>query len=178
MFDEENLISLAIFLSFCLSVHNTYVLFSQYFFAKFSHYFFSRIFCIIFLQNFRIIFSLTFALVFLRNFRFFAKQIEVKFCEKTESSRIFWSEWNAKIYFFCEKCKIFAKRFFLFTGNLILGTLWQIFTGNKSYNNTASSYQILFIVYICIMFWFYLLKAAKLNKSSTPGGSDSSKTEI
>jgi len=25
MFDEENLISLAIFLSFCLSVHNTYV---------------------------------------------------------------------------------------------------------------------------------------------------------
>ena len=57
MFDEENLISLATFLSFCLSVHNSYVhflhyifkkfshffaKFSHYFFAKFSHYFFTR----------------------------------------------------------------------------------------------------------------------------------------
>ena len=31
MFDEENLIQLAIFLSFCLSVHNTYVQFLHYF---------------------------------------------------------------------------------------------------------------------------------------------------
>ena len=108
MFDEENLISLAIFLSFCLSVHNTYVLFSQYFFAKFSHYFFSRIFCIIFLRNFRIIFSPTFALVFLRNF-----------AKKTKVLAFFASERNAKIYFFCEKCEIFVKRFFFFTGNLI-----------------------------------------------------------
>ena len=56
MFDEENLISLAIFLSFCLSVHNTYVqpwfweerifLWTNHkfshFFAKFSHNFFSE----------------------------------------------------------------------------------------------------------------------------------------
>ena len=38
MFDEENLISLAIFLSFCLSVHNTYVqpwLWGYVFFATF-----------------------------------------------------------------------------------------------------------------------------------------------
>ena len=73
MFDEENLISLTIFLSFCLSVHNTYVqpwlwgyvFFAKIvvffriifnFFAKFSR-FFSRIFRIIFFsRNFRIIF--------------------------------------------------------------------------------------------------------------------------
>jgi len=53
MFDEENLISLAIFLSFCPFTHNyepanykkKSFKFSHYFFAKCSHYFFRKILC-------------------------------------------------------------------------------------------------------------------------------------
>ena len=83
-------------------------IFAIFFREIFSLFFFD------FLRNFRLIFSLTFALVFLRNFRFFAKQIEVKFCEKTESSRIFWSEWDAKIYFFLRKMQNFRETIYLF----------------------------------------------------------------
>jgi len=116
MFDEENLISLATFLSFCLSVHNTYVHFLHYFFKKFSRnfhtllfreifaLFLSRIFRIIFSQDFRI-FSEIFAISISRTFRpFFAKQIEAR------KFAIFASERNAKMKpktKFCEKCKIF-----------------------------------------------------------------------
>ena len=97
MFDEENLISQAIFLSFCLSVHKTYVQprlwgffcpnlcvfslilvffskFSYYFFAKFSHYFFRKIFTF-FREIFAFSISQKFRSIFSRNFRiiFFAK---------------------------------------------------------------------------------------------------------
>ena len=144
-------------------------IFSLFFFANFLHYFFAEFSHNIF-ANFRISIFAKFSL--------FCETDWSEILRKNRKFSYFLERMKCENIFFCEKCKIFAKRFIFFTGNLILGTLWQIFTGNKSYNNTASSYQILFIVYICIMFWFYLLKAAKLNKSSTPGGSDSSKTEI
>ena len=90
MFDEENLISLAIFLSFCPSTyvhpnpanHETAnsrknILNHPYFFAKFSHDFF-RLFCEIF------VFSIS------RTFRiFFAKQIEEKVREKNRKCSYF-----------------------------------------------------------------------------------------
>ena len=72
MVDEENLISLAIFLSFCLSVHNTYVqpwLWGYVFFANifvfFSHNF----------HFFREIFFFFFALFFLEIFALFFREI-------------------------------------------------------------------------------------------------------
>ena len=78
MFDEENLISLAIFLSFCLSVHNTYVqprLWGYVFFAKTFVLF--RI-ILFFSRNFRIFY-------FAKISYFFAKQIEAKFREKNQN---------------------------------------------------------------------------------------------
>ena len=130
MFDEENLISLAIFLSFCLSVHSTYVqqrlwvyvFFAQIFvffriififLAKFSFYFFPK-----FSPYLREIFALFFAKIshyfiriFSRNFRifYFAKQIEAKFREEAKIFAFFAIERNAKTKRNGRKKKMFAK---------------------------------------------------------------------
>ena len=72
MFDEENLISLAIFLSFCQSVHNTYVqpwLWGYVFFAKFP--LFREIFVLFFREIFALFFREIFALFFRETFAFF-----------------------------------------------------------------------------------------------------------
>ena len=117
-----------------LSVRPQYIrsIFAIFFREIFSLFFFD------FLRNFRLIFSLTFALVFLRNFRFF--------CE-TDWSEILWKNRKfshflranemRKYIFFLGKMRNFRETINLFflSGNLILGTLWQIFTGNKPYNN-------------------------------------------
>ena len=44
--------------------------------------------------------------------------------------------------------------------------------------NHVKILRIIFKSFLFYPFSYYLLKAAKLNKSSTPGGSDSSRTEI
>ena len=99
MFYEENLISFGFFLSFCLSVHNTYVqpwLWGYVFFAKIFVFF--RIIFIFFAK-----FSL----------HFFAKQIEAKFTQnfakKAKIFAFFVSERNAKTKRNGRKKKNFAK---------------------------------------------------------------------
>ena len=76
MFDDKNLILPAIFLSFCLSVHNTYAQ------PRFSHYFIRKIFALFLSPNLCIIY-------FAKMLHLFAKQTEAKFREKSENVHIF-----------------------------------------------------------------------------------------
>ena len=74
MFDEENLISLAIFLSLCLSIHNTYFFFCEifalffakcsHFCVKFSHFLFLEVFSLFFREVF--VFSISQKFAFFR----------------------------------------------------------------------------------------------------------------
>ena len=91
MFDEENLILLAILLSFC--------------------------------EIFALFYRKIFALFFRKILHFFAKQIQAKFRGKEKCFHFLgankmrkWSEMVVKKKF-CEKCNIFAKRFFIFAEN-------------------------------------------------------------
>ena len=119
MFDEENLISLATFLSFCLSVHNTYVhflhyifkkfahffaKFSHYFFAKFSHYFYHEIFALFFHKIFAF-FSEIFAISISRTFRpFLRNRLKRKNSQFSRANEMRKMQPKTK---FCEKCEIF-----------------------------------------------------------------------
>ena len=126
MFDEENLISLAIFLSFCLSVHNTFITYTfnhdyeaMYCFPKFVCFFriifiFSRNLFIIILRKF----SHYFFRIYSRNFcifyfakisHFFAKQIEAKKAKFFAFSRANEMRKRSEM--------VANKNFFLFAGN-------------------------------------------------------------
>ena len=111
LFDEENLLFQANFLSLCLSVHNTcstmtmrlcifhkiFVFFRMIliFFAKFSFYFFSK-FLHYFLWNFRIIFHF-FAFSISWKFRIFSRnRLKRNFANKAKNLAFFVSELNAK----------------------------------------------------------------------------------
>ena len=87
-----------------LSVRQQYIC-STIFFAKFSFLFFS--------QNFRFIFSQNFLIIF---FALFAKQIEVKFREKSENFRIFLERTKCNCEAKWSRKKKFL-RFFPFAGN-------------------------------------------------------------
>ena len=118
MFDEENLISLAIFLSLCLSIHNTYFFCEIFalFFAKCSH------FCVkfshfLFLEVFSLFFREVFVFSISQKFAFF---------RETDSSKIPRKKQNFSHFSLAnemQKCRdmmakfFFSKRFFLFAGN-------------------------------------------------------------
>ena len=102
MFDEENLISLAIFLSFCLFVHNTFVqpwLWGYVFFSKFlcflhNFHFFREIFVLFFREIFAIFFSRNFWIFY------FAKISHFLF---SGNFRVFRAQNGRKIFFFSKK---------------------------------------------------------------------------
>ena len=116
MFDEENFISLAIFLSFCrphtpmtISQKNKNTVFFAKFSGFFSHNFlFCQIFALVF-RFLRCIFFAKFLHYFLRNFRifYFAKISYFSRNRLKEKFRI-----RGEIF-----RKIFAKWFFLFAAN-------------------------------------------------------------
>ena len=134
MFDEENLISLTIFLSFCPS---TYVHpnpasheLANYKKESFKWTIFFREIFVFFLHNFRFLYEIfaSFFSHYFAKFRisyfakislFLAKQIKAKFREKNEHFPIFGertkceneAKWS-RTKNFRGKCEIFAKRFF------------------------------------------------------------------
>ena len=121
MFDEENLISLATFLSFCLSVHNSYVHLLHYFFKKFSH-FFREIFTLVFREIFALFFhkifaffSEIFAISISRTFRpFLRNRLKPKNSQFSRAKEMRkWSEMVAKD-------KIFRKMWNLLKGQNFL----------------------------------------------------------
>ena len=112
MFDEENLISLAIFLSFCLSVHNTYVLFSQYFFAKFSHYFFREFFALFFCGIFNIFAN--FRISIFAKFSLFCETDWSEILRKNRKFSYFLERMKCENIFFLRKMQNFRETIYLF----------------------------------------------------------------
>ena len=131
MFDEENLISLAIFLSFCLFVHNTFVqpwLWGYVFFSKFlcflhNFHFFREIFVLFFTE----IFGLFFALFFARNLSiiFFREISAFSISRKFRTDGIKISRKKRKFSHFLRANEMLKQsemvgkhaKFFLFAGN-------------------------------------------------------------
>jgi len=105
MFDEKNLISLAVFeVSVCPSTTRSTIILS-------------RNFRTIFFAKFRIIFIAKFPhFLFRENFTLLTKQIEAKFREKHENFRIFLERTKCENEAKWSRKTFFAKRIFLFAG--------------------------------------------------------------